>query len=88
MKKTFAENQPFPGEADADLNKKVKLYLCSNRPGFRQIGIGAKSGTVTLSGSVSSFFPRQLAVAAAKRVAGVRQVVDDLEVVYRGNGSR
>jgi osmotically-inducible protein OsmY len=84
--KTFT--QPFASEADGDLAKKVQLYLSANRPGFRQLDIGAKGGTVTLSGSVASFFLRQLAVAATKRVAGVRQLVDDIEVALRGNSTR
>jgi osmotically-inducible protein OsmY len=35
---------------------------------------------VTVAGKVRSFYDRQLAVACARRVAGVQQVVDRLQV--------
>jgi osmotically-inducible protein OsmY len=38
---------------------------------------------IRLAGSVNSFYSRQLAVAAAKHVAGVRHVIDDISVIDR-----
>jgi osmotically-inducible protein OsmY len=74
--------QRFDGEsrADADLARNVRLFLGAHRNGFQRITVWAESGTVRLSGPVGSFFLRQMAIAMAKRVAGVRHVVDDLEV--------
>lgn len=65
---------------DGDLAKKVELFLSAKRNGLRQISVWAGAGNVRLSGVVGSFFLRQLALEMTKRVAGVRHVVDDLEV--------
>lgn len=79
MKPTF-ESEFRVDSADADLARNVRLFLGTHRNGFRRISVWAESGTVRLSGPVGSFFLRQMAIAMAKRVAGVRHVVDDLEV--------
>lgn len=69
------------GEAKhVDLARKVRLVLSANRRGFGRIRVSAEAGVVRISGSVHSFFMRQMAVALATQVAGVRGVVDDLEV--------
>lgn len=65
---------------DVDLAERVRLSLHAHRRGLRQITVGAKAGTVRLSGSVTSFFLRQMAVETASRVGGVLHVVDDLDV--------
>jgi osmotically-inducible protein OsmY len=81
--KTFREiKPPFASEADGELAKRVQLTLIANRPSFCRVDVGAQGGTVTLSGMAPTFFLRQLAVATTKRVAGVRQVVDDIEVAH------
>lgn len=72
--------QPTADTADAELAKKVQLFLSANRRGFRRVSVWAEGETVRLSGPVESFYLRQLAAALAKRVAGVRYVLDDLEV--------
>jgi len=45
-----------------------------------EIGVAVKDGIVTLSGYVDSYAKRYHAERAAKRVAGVKAVVNDLEV--------
>ena len=45
-----------------------------------EIGVAAKDGVVTLSGSVTSFSQKLAAEAAAERVAGVRAIAEDLTV--------
>ena len=45
-----------------------------------EIGVAVKDGIVTLAGSVDSYTKRYDAERAAKRVAGVKAVVNDLEV--------
>ena len=45
-----------------------------------EIGVAAKSGVVTLSGQVDSFPKKIAAERAAKRVAGVKAVAEDIEV--------
>jgi osmotically-inducible protein OsmY len=44
------------------------------------IGVAVKDGVVTLSGFVSSYWEKDAAEKAAKRVYGVRAVANDLEV--------
>jgi osmotically-inducible protein OsmY len=53
-----------------------------------QIGVAAKDGVVTISGSVTSFAEKIAAEAAAKRVYGVRGVADEILVRPIGDGVR
>lgn len=46
-----------------------------------EIGVSVKVGIVTLSGSVGSFAKKYDAESAAKRVEGVKAVVNELEVI-------
>lgn len=50
------------------------------------IGVSVKDHAITLSGTVESLSSRLAAVRAAKRVAGVRTIADDI-VVQRSNSS-
>ena len=45
-----------------------------------EIGVAVKNGIVTLSGTIDSYFKKEEAENAAKRVAGVRAVATDIEV--------
>lgn len=45
-----------------------------------EIGVAAKDGVITLSGTVHSFSQKLAAEAAAERVAGVRAIAEDLTV--------
>jgi osmotically-inducible protein OsmY len=52
------------------------------------IGVAAKDGVVTLSGSVPSYGEKYEAVRAAKRVYGVKAVVDEIEVKLPSSSER
>jgi osmotically-inducible protein OsmY len=52
------------------------------------IGVAAKDGAVTLTGTVSSYSERTHALEAAERVYGVRAVADELEVEIGGESVR
>ena len=80
--------QPTADTADAELAKKVQLFLSANRRGFGRVSVSAEGETVRLAGPVESFYLRQMAAALAKRVAAVRYVVDDLEVDQEEIGSQ
>jgi len=67
---------------ESDLEKRVRLFIASTRPGFAQLSVRADGATIHLSGQVGSFYLRQLAISAAKRVAGVQQVIDEVEVLH------
>ncbi len=53
-----------------------------------EIAVAAKDGVVTLGGSVDSYAARSAAISATERVAGVRAVADDLNVVIPSPSKR
>jgi len=53
-----------------------------------EIGVAVKDGIVTLAGSVDSYTKRYDAERAAKRVHGVKAVVNDLEVHLPSSSER
>ena len=67
---------------DADLAHRVRLYLArvGHRP-VQVVKVEARDGIVTLRGRVPSYYIRQLAVACAQRVAGVRTVNDQIRAL-------
>jgi osmotically-inducible protein OsmY len=67
--------------ADRDLEQRVANYLFNRRkPTSRRIDVKVVGGTVTLCGRVRSFYERQLCIHCCQRVAGVRGLVDRIEV--------
>jgi osmotically-inducible protein OsmY len=52
------------------------------------IGVIAKDGIVTLTGHIPSFMEKYTAEKTAKRVYGVKAVVNEMEVKLRGDQSR
>ena len=85
--KPIADPQTSNDATDDDLATRVQRFLTANRRGFSELSICAQSGTVRLSGPVSSFFLRQTAIALAKKVVGVYNVVDDLKVDPQETGA-
>jgi osmotically-inducible protein OsmY len=71
---------PTKSLEDEDLAVRVGLYLQHTRPELRGVNVAVQHGFVHLSGAVTTFHLRQLALAAACRVAGVRQVIDEIVV--------
>lgn len=53
-----------------------------------EIGVAVKNGIVTLSGSMDTYGKKVLAEKAAKRVAGVKAVAEDIEVKISSTGKR
>lgn len=53
-----------------------------------EIGVAVKNGIVTLSGTVDSYLKKLAAEAAAKRVAGVKAVAEDIEIKLTGTLKR
>jgi osmotically-inducible protein OsmY len=50
-------------------------------PALRNVLVEASDGVVTLRGQVRSFYEKQLCHNCCRRVAGVRQLVDDVDVI-------
>jgi osmotically-inducible protein OsmY len=66
---------------DQDLERRVVSYLAARYlPSLRQLQVSVEEGTVTLRGSVRSFYEKQIAIHSCQRVAGVRKLVDAVDV--------
>jgi len=66
--------------ADEALHQRIVLHLSSCRPELRGLNVTVRSGVVLLGGELPTFFLRQLALERARRVAGVRRLVDQIVV--------
>jgi hypothetical protein len=75
--------------SDSDLQRDVLAEL-EWEPSVTaaHIGVTAKDGVVTLRGDVPSYSERYAAERAAKRVYGVKAVVNELEVHLPGGNRR
>jgi len=79
----LAEPTDTLANTDQDLVRRVASFLHSrSMPGLKRLSIEARHGTVTLSGRVRSFYEKQVATHSCRRVAGVRQLVDKVDVQY------
>ncbi len=68
-------------KTDVQLHKDALAELTWDpRVNHKEIGISAKAGVVTLTGSVPSFAEKLAAERAVERVAGVKVVANDLTV--------
>lgn len=67
--------------SDAQIQKDVMAEL-KWQPSLSsaEIGVAVKNGVVTLSGQVNSFIKKATAERAAKNIAGVKAVAEDIEV--------
>ena len=66
---------------------KVRLMANTETPAF-DINVDTRGGTVVLFGTVDSAGAREQAAAAARKVSGVRQVVNDIQVVPASQAKR
>ena len=74
-------DRPVDVDADLELESRLQLELSRNqRPTLQRLHVDVAEGIVTLSGCVRSFYERQLAVQCCRRVPGVRQMIDAVEV--------
>jgi osmotically-inducible protein OsmY len=72
-------------KSDMQLKKDVEDELeWDPKVNAARVGVAVDNGAVTLTGEVDSYAERSAAEAAAKRVAGVRSVAEDLDVKVPG----
>lgn len=72
---------PRTGKTDTDIRNDVLSELAwDSRIDERQIGVQVDQGTVTLGGTVDDLATSAAAVEAAHRVAGVKDVANELQV--------
>lgn len=75
------QDQCGTSDADAALRRRVTSYLATKHlPTLAQLTVNAMGGAVTLRGRVDSFHEKQVAIHTCRRVAGVRELVDEVEV--------
>ncbi len=66
---------------DRDLAQRVTQYLSDrHHPGLRSLNVEAMGGTVTIHGTVRTFYEKQLCQHICRRVAGVMGLVDKVVV--------
>ena len=69
---------------DRDLERRVVSYLADRHlPGLRHLTVEAQAGTVTLRGTVHSYYEKQLSQQCCRRVAGVLKLIDAVDVAAR-----
>ena len=69
-----------PTDAQVASGVKDKINADSNVPD-KQLNVNANGGTVTLSGNVSSDAARNAAGSDAGQIAGVKTVINNLQIV-------
>jgi osmotically-inducible protein OsmY len=68
---------------DRELEQRVTEYLQGlHRLPLRNIAVAANHGTVTLRGTLPSFYEKQLCLGCLPQVDGVSRLVDRIEVRY------
>ena len=68
-------------QADRDLERRVMSYLIARHvPGLRTLSVQARDGVVTVSGRVLTFYEKQLCNQCIRRVAGVMELVNAVDV--------
>jgi len=80
---TTTEGRPVVDFTEDELlARNVRNFVLGRiQPATNHVDVDADCGTVTLRGRVGSFYLKQLWLHGAQRVAGVRRVIDELEVV-------
>ena len=66
---------------DRDLERRVTSFLATRHvPGLRNLAVEAQNGIVTVSGQVLTFYEKQLCNQCCRRVAGVLELVNAVDV--------
>lgn len=81
MTETFPTTALPQIEFDRALVRRIALVLqVLHVPLLRRLTIEAQEGVVTLRGRVATYYQRQIAYSAARRVPGVVRVIDEIDV--------
>jgi osmotically-inducible protein OsmY len=68
--------------ADHELERRIIAFLeAKHVPALRYLGVKADCGVVTLTGRVYTFYEKQLCNQCCRRVAGVEQLINDVDVI-------
>src|SRR6266545_5603137 len=89
MSRKFRHGKEDDTMTDKDIQQAVLRELeWEPQVKSTEIGVAVKEGIITLTGYVDSYTKRYDAERAAKRVAGVKAVVNDLEVHLPSSSER
>jgi osmotically-inducible protein OsmY len=70
-----------PTAADYVLADRITTQLAeTNRANLRRLSVNVRAGEVTLRGSVSSFYERQIAIQTCRELPGIDRLIDAVEV--------
>ncbi|MDX1948692.1 MAG: BON domain-containing protein [Pirellulaceae bacterium] len=68
-------------DTDRVLQNRIATQLAdTNRPSLKRLAVNVAGGSVTLRGSVSSFYEKQLAIQVCRVLLGVGRMIDAGEV--------
>ena len=68
-------------DSDRDLERRVMSFLAARHvPGLRYLAVQATNGVVTVSGQVLTFYEKQLCNQCCRRVAGVLELINAVDV--------
>jgi osmotically-inducible protein OsmY len=66
---------------DCLLANRIAAQLAeTNRASLKRLSVDVQAGEVTLRGSVGSFYEKQVAIQACRMLAGIRRLIDAVEV--------
>ncbi len=83
MDRPFADPQH-----DRDLERRVASFLATRHvPGLRNLEVEAQDGVVTVSGQVLTFYEKQLCNQCCRRVAGVLQLINEVDVMHEAKAA-
>jgi osmotically-inducible protein OsmY len=71
---------PSNAMTDKELEQVLMENLRHQIPAIRRVRVHVHDGTVRICGRVQSFYERQLCLTSCQRHAGVRPVIDEIEV--------
>ena len=73
---------------DGDLQRRIVNFLLDRGPAnLRRLEVEVRGGVAMVKGQVRTYYEKQLATSCCQRVAGVLQIVNDVEVVERHSQS-
>ena len=74
---TFVEGDSFLRDSVA------RVLLDQHFRTLQNLGVRALKGTVTVFGTVGSFYEKQIAISRCRQVKGVRRLIDQIDVDSR-----
>ncbi len=76
-----AQTPTSPPSADQELRRRVEGELAeTHRPNLARLAVDVRQGMIHLSGCVTSFYEKQLAIHSCIRAAGAGHLIDAVEV--------